>query len=138
MARWWNRMPQFDGLFDYQNHVRPAYFSFKLLSRLAGQRLGLTSDHPAIHGLAAHDDSLRMRTLLLWNFSSATVPVELTLTGIAKDTRARHLTLDAAGAHEDENARLRPEPFFKVAKGEHHMKVSFEPYALHYWSFEEN
>ena len=25
MTRWWNRMPQFDGLFDYQNHVRPSY-----------------------------------------------------------------------------------------------------------------
>jgi hypothetical protein len=27
MARWWNRMPQFDGLFDYQNNIRPAYFT---------------------------------------------------------------------------------------------------------------
>src|SRR5205807_9510422 len=36
MTRWWNRMPQFDGLFDYQNHVRSAYFAFKLPSRLAG------------------------------------------------------------------------------------------------------
>ena len=39
MARWWNRMPQFDGLFDYQGTVRPAYYAFKLLSRLTGNRL---------------------------------------------------------------------------------------------------
>jgi hypothetical protein len=39
MAGWWNRMPQFDGRFDFQNNVRPAYFTFKLLSRLTGQRL---------------------------------------------------------------------------------------------------
>ena len=51
MTRWWNRMPQFDGLFDYQNQIRPAYFTFKLLSRLAGERLRLTSTHPAVHGL---------------------------------------------------------------------------------------
>ncbi len=31
MTRWWNRMPQFDGLFDFQNRVRPSYFAFKLL-----------------------------------------------------------------------------------------------------------
>jgi len=24
MTRWWNRMPQFDGLFDYQDRVRPS------------------------------------------------------------------------------------------------------------------
>jgi len=33
MEGWWNRMPQFDGLFDFQNNIRPAYFTFKLLSR---------------------------------------------------------------------------------------------------------
>ena len=37
MTRWWNRQPQFDGLFDYQNQIRPAYFTFKLLSRMAGE-----------------------------------------------------------------------------------------------------
>ena len=41
MARWWNRMPQYDGLFDYQNTMRPAYFAFKLLARLGGERLEL-------------------------------------------------------------------------------------------------
>jgi hypothetical protein len=137
MARWWNRMPQFDGLFDYQNNIRPAYYAFKLLSRLAGERLRLTSDHPAIHGLAAHDEKLRMQTLLLWNFSGETVPVEIELNGIPKDGRARHLTLDAATANGDENARLRPEPFFKITKGEHRLKVQLDPYALHYWSFDE-
>jgi hypothetical protein len=43
MTRWWNRMPQFDGLFDYQNTIRPAYFAFKLLARLEGDRHPVTS-----------------------------------------------------------------------------------------------
>jgi len=137
MARWWNRMPQFDGLFDYQNTARPAYFTFKLLARLGGERLRLTSDHPAIRGFAAHDDKMRMHNLLLWNFSPTTVPVEIILSGISRDMRARHLTLDAAGANGDENSRLRPEPFFRIKKGEHRLKVQFEPYALHYWSFDD-
>jgi len=34
-------MPQYDGLFDYQNTLRPAYFTFQLLSRLLGQRLAV-------------------------------------------------------------------------------------------------
>ena len=43
MTRWWNRMPQFDGLFDYQDRVPPSYFAFKLLARLTGERLGSIS-----------------------------------------------------------------------------------------------
>ena len=30
MTFWWNRQPQFSGLFDYQSQIRPAYFAFKL------------------------------------------------------------------------------------------------------------
>ena len=70
MTRWWNRMPQFDGLFDYQNTPRPSYFAFKLLSRLAGERLELTSSHSAVHGFATRDDQLRMFNVMLWNFST--------------------------------------------------------------------
>jgi len=55
MSRWWNRMPQFDGLFDYQNTVRPAYFALKLISRLQGERLGFESSDPNVHGFLAHD-----------------------------------------------------------------------------------
>ena len=100
MTRWWNRMPQFDGLFDYQNQIRPAYFAFKLLSRLAGQRVRMTSDHPAVHGLAAQDEQLRMHNLVLWNFSSVSVPVNVTLNGMGKRSRYRHITLDATTASQ--------------------------------------
>src|SRR5512133_490375 len=65
MTRWWNRMPQFDGLFDYQNHVRPSYFAFKLLSRVRGERLRVTSSRDTVHGFMSHDEQLRMWNLLL-------------------------------------------------------------------------
>jgi hypothetical protein len=136
MARWWNRMPQFDGLFDYQNHVRPTYFSFKLLSRLQGERLHLSSDHPAVHGFAAHDELLRMQNLVLWNFSAAPVEVHLEWQNLPRERRARHLVLDAAAPSADENARLRPDPFTAVRPGDPARSWRFEPYALHYWSFE--
>lgn len=136
MARWWDRMPQFDGLFDYQNNIRPTYFTFKLLSRLQGDRLSLSSSHPAVHGFAAHDDQLRMDNLVLWNFSAEAVPVELSVLGLTRDTRIRHIVLDAQTASNDENARLRPEPFATLPKGDRHLELKLEPYAVHYWSFE--
>ena len=136
MTRWWNRMPQFDGLFDYQNQVRPAYFIFKLLSRLAGEQLRLTSTHPAVHGFATHDAQLRMHNLILWNFSSSPVPLELSFKDLPGDVRIRHIVLDATAASSDENARLRPEPFANLKKGDQHLSLTLEPYAVHYWSLE--
>ena len=48
MSKWWNRRPQWDGLFDYQNTIRPTYFLFKLLSRLTGDRLRIESDSDTV------------------------------------------------------------------------------------------
>jgi xylan 1,4-beta-xylosidase len=136
MTRWWNRMPQFDGLFDYQNNIRPAYFTFKLLSRLAGERVRVTSGQPAVHGFATHDPQLRMHNLVLWNFSASPAQVELSLLGLTNDARIRHITLDALAARADENARLRPEPFATLSRGDHRLDLELAPYAVHYWSFE--
>ena len=136
MTRWWNRMPQFDGLFDCQNQVRPAYFAFKLLSRLAGERLRLTSTHPDVHGFATFDDQLGMHNLLLWNFSSSPVQLELALKDLPRDVRVRHIVLDAATVSNDENARLRPDPFTNLKRGNQRLSLTLEPYAVHYWSLE--
>jgi hypothetical protein len=136
MTRWWNRMPQFDGLFDYQNQVRPAYFVFKLLSRLAGEQLRLTSTHPAVHGFATHDEQLRMHDLMLWNFSSSPVPLELAFKDLPRDVRIRHIVLDATTASSDENVRLRPEPFTNLKHGDQRLSLTLEAYAVHYWSLE--
>lgn len=136
MARWWNRMPQFDGLFDYQNHIRPSYFAFKLLSRLHGERLRVTSSHPNVHGFASHDEQLRMWNLVLWNFSGSAVQVDLALRELPEEMRSRHIVLDAVTGNDDENTRLRPEPFRNLKAGEQQLQVLLEPWALHYWSFE--
>ena len=79
---------------------------------------------------------MRMQNLLLWNFSNSAVLVEILLTGHAKDLRVRHVVLDAAAASDDENARLRPEPFATLKKGDQTWRLQLEPYAVHYWSFE--
>ncbi len=136
LVRWWNRMPQFDGLFDYQNTARPAYFAFKLLSRLAGERLEVTSEQPNLHGLAAHDDHLHMYNVMLWNFSSAPATAEITFSDLPKDLKVRHITLDALTASSDENARLRPDPSAQAKKGEHRFQAQFEPYGVQFWMLE--
>jgi hypothetical protein len=141
MARWWNRMPQFDGLFDYQNTVRPAYFAFKLLSRCSGERLKLSSSDPAVHGFFVHDEKLRLYCLLLWNFSGSAKRVELELSGIPRGLRARPIVLNANAPSSDENARLRPEPApdLKAAAAkanQEKLQVELDAYAVKYWSFE--
>jgi hypothetical protein len=136
MTRWWNRMPQFDGLFDYQNGIRPAYFTFKLLSRLAGNRIAVTSTHPLVHAFAAHDPRMQMHNLLLWNFSSSPVKVDLQFANLPKEMRTRHIALDALAPSDDENMRLRPDPFKKLPAGDQTIALDLEAYAVHYWSFE--
>src|SRR2546426_9356551 len=127
MARWWNRMPQYDGLFDFQNAMRPSYFSFKLLGRLSGERLRLKSTHPAVRGLLAYDELLRLHNLLLWNFSGTAVRVNLALEGLPRDLKVRPIVLDSLAAGADENSRLRPEPLLGWEKGGHHFPLHLEP-----------
>jgi len=136
MTRWWNRMPQFDGLFDFQNTLRPSYFAFKLLARLAGDRLALSSTHPAIHGFAAYDDRLRLYNILIWNFSDKPIQLDLTLLALPKNLRMRHLVFDAQTANNDENLRLRPGAPIPLKKGEHQLTTQLEPYGIQFWSLE--
>ncbi|MBU6400497.1 MAG: hypothetical protein KGS61_09280 [Verrucomicrobia bacterium] len=136
MAAWWNRRPQFDGLFDFQDTVRPAYFAFKLLSRLTGGRLRLSSDDTAVHGFAAYDARYQAYNLMLWNFSPKPVHLDLALAGMRHLLIARPLWLDAVTASNDENARLRVEDPIRIAPGTNPLSVQLEPYAVQFWSFE--
>jgi hypothetical protein len=136
MTRWWNRMPQFDGLFDYQNRVRPSFFAFKLLSRMTGDRLPLDSSLARVHGFATHDEKYLIDNLLLWNFSEKPATVEIELAKLPRDVLVRRLTLDATAPSDDENIRLRPERRARLTKGSHQIKVELEPYAVKFWSFE--
>ena len=79
---------------------------------------------------------MRMQNLLLWNFSNAAVAVEISIAGHVRDLRTRHVSLDATAVSDDENARLRPEPYAKLAKGDQTWRLQLEPYAVQYWSFE--
>ena len=66
MAHWWNEMPQYDGLYDNQGRVRPAYYAFKLLSLIKGQQLPVTGANPDLNALAARGGS--WVNMIVWNF----------------------------------------------------------------------
>ncbi|HYM10574.1 MAG TPA: hypothetical protein VEU62_07575 [Bryobacterales bacterium] len=137
MTRWWNRTPQFDGLFDFQNRVRPAYFAFRLLSRLTGERLRLESSDASVHGLATYDEHLETYNLLLWNFSKDPAQVEITIGGAPANLLARRVVLDAAGPSDDENARLRPLQSLNVGAGETRVAADLDAYGVTFWSLEK-
>jgi len=136
MYKWWNRRPQYDGLFDYQNTVRPTYFTFKLLSRLTGERLRLTSSSETVRGLASWDQKLQLYNVLVWNFSPSPAGVKLSFTGAASSLLARPIVLDAASGSYDENSRLRIEPPVELKPGGTSTEAQLEPYGIRFWSVE--
>jgi hypothetical protein len=137
MARWWNRSSQWDGLFDFQNRVRPSYYAFKLLARLTGERLKLDSSDAAVHGFATWDPKLLTYNVLLWNYSTAPVRVDLAVEGAPSDLTLRQLFLDAAAPSDDENARLRPVPSRKFNQGPMRIKVDLGAYGISSLGFEK-
>ena len=136
MARWWNRMPQFDGLFDYQDTVRPAYYAFKLLSRLTGDRLKLDSTDPTVHGLFSYDPLYLTHNLLLVNYSDKPVRLTIDAPDAPEKLLMRPELLDATAPSYDENARLRPLEPVTVERGAFHTGIELGPWGVAFWSFE--
>jgi len=137
MYKWWNRRPQYDGLFDYQNTVRPTYFTFKLLSRLTGERMRLTSNSEKIHGLASWDEKLQLYNVLVWNFSSSFARIRISFVDVTSGLLARPIVLNASSAGSDENSRLRIERPVTMKPDKTSIEVEFEPYGVRFWSIEQ-
>ena len=136
MASWWNRMPQYDGLFDYQNVMRPAYFTFELLARVTGERLQASSTDESVHAFLAFDKAYETYNLLFWNFSGTPVIVKIDAQGLTEALIVHRRLLDAQSPSEDENARLRPLPDVKFLPGSALAEVHLEPYGMESWAME--
>jgi hypothetical protein len=136
MASWWNRMPQYSGLFDYQNVMRPAYFSFELLARVTGDRLDATSDDDAVHAFLSYDKTYGIYNLLFWNFSASPVTIKLQEHGLAETLVAKRRRLDAKSPSEDENARLHPLPDMRLDPSVAPTEIQLEPYGMETWALE--
>jgi hypothetical protein len=136
MASWWNRMPQYDGLFDYQNVMRPTYFTFELLARVTGERLQASSTDESVHAFLAYDKAYETYNLLFWNFSATPVTVKIDAQGLSEALIVHRRLLDAQSPSEDENARLRPLPDVKLLPGSALDEVHLEPYGMESWAME--
>lgn len=137
MAKWWNRNHQNSGLFDYENNVRPAYYSFKLLARLTGQRLKLESADPHIHGLATYDTRAGIYNLMFWNFSKEPARFDLHVKGLTGRWKATRLELDGRNSNPDEDSRLHMlDPLTLPAGEDSSVSVSLEPYGIGFWMIE--
>ena len=138
MARWWNRSSQWDGLFDFQNRVRPSYFAFKLLARLTGERVRLDSGDSSVHAFATWDPKLLTYNVLVWNYSTRPAQVDLAVEGASSDLTLRQLFLDAAAPTDDENSRLRPLPAQHLKAADMHIKVDLGSYGISFLALEKN
>ncbi len=56
------------GMFDYQGVPKPAYFAFKMLSRLLGKQIKVKQTGKNVKLLAAYDEKMDLTTALIWNF----------------------------------------------------------------------
>jgi hypothetical protein len=131
----WNLVPVTFGLFDFQNTVRPAFFMFKLLSRLTGERLALSTDSATVHGFASHDAAIQAYHLLLWNFSNAPAQLEIAIKGPRDNLVARPVVLDAAGSSNDDSDRIRARDRIELKSGS--VRFDLEPYGATYWLIEK-
>lgn len=66
MAHWWNVMPQYDGLWGNQGRVRPAYYAFRLLSLIKGQKLDVSGTTANVTAFAARNGN--WNHVVFWNF----------------------------------------------------------------------
>jgi len=133
MAGWWNRMPQYDGLFDFQNEVRPAYFAFKLLSRVTGQRVRVEAE--GVHAMAAYDKEYEMENVLIWNFSDATVHTTVEFLGLTGKTKVERVKLDARDPRTDETSRLKFQAAATLTPQDNKREMDLEPYGVELWFF---
>ena len=136
MASWWNRMPQYSGLFDFQNVMRPAYFSFELLARLTGDRLEASSTDDSVHAFLTFDKDYDYYSLMFWNFSAMPVNVTLNLQSLPGTLTAHRHELDATVPSEDENARLHPLEDVTLTLTAAPAQIHLEPYGIQFWSLE--
>jgi len=97
IARWGNVGPQYWGLYDTQDRVRPAYYAFQLLSLIKGEELPVSGTTPEIKALAARGG--HWVNLVLWNYPQAGAgkPLEVTVQFPfeKKDSGVRLLRLNA-------------------------------------------
>ena len=111
----WDRRSIYLGLFDYTEQARPAYYVFRMLEALTGDRLKVGSDSSTVHSLASVDLKRGTATVMIWNYSDRPTNVTLLLKGLSKDIKAWRSVLNINNLNDDAQ-RLHAEPRVQVRK----------------------
>jgi hypothetical protein len=110
MTWWWNINPQFHALWDFQGAMRPAYFAFRMLALLTGNRIAVETPSKTVKALATYDPVYDAYTIVAWNFrvkKPRSSRVKLRMTGITPGSwEIRRRILDAETPSALENDRL--------------------------------
>lgn len=135
MTYWWNVMPQFHGIFDYQGRMRPSYFIWKCLSHIRGAMLDVESGGETVNGLSAYDEEFEVVHVMLWNFAAERPEaqnVKLSIDGLdGKKWRYYRRMFDAETASNDENDRLRLAEIKSIGEeGRVEDEFELEPYGI--------
>ncbi len=131
------------GIFDYQGQPRPAYFAFKLLSRLAGKRIRIYDVDGNVKVLAAYDEDFKMVNALIWNFAvekPKKETIKLNIYNAEKgEWRYTRFLLDVKTNSSEENRRLRIVER-KFIKNTDHFEDTFilEPYGITQINFKKS
>jgi hypothetical protein len=131
MARWWNEMPQYDGLYDNQGRLRPAYYAFKFLSLIKGQQLPVTGTTPEIKVLAAR--GRQWVNVVLWNYprDGKGKPLEVTVRfPFEKEEGGVRLVRLNAEAPVNNLDQIRTAKISDLRA--HPLKITLRPYEI-YW-----
>lgn len=95
MAHWWNTMPQYSALFDHHGRVRPAWFAFRLLGQLEGNRYEVAGEEGNLRAIAGEGDGYKH--VLLWRYEnggSDEIEVRIEFAGVS-GRNARIVALDS-------------------------------------------
>lgn len=130
MARWWNEMPQYEGIYDNQDRVKPDYFAFKLLSLIRGQKLIVKGTGSDIHALAAKGG--HWVNLVIWNYPQAAKGADHdVIVRFPEETsgRVRVVRLNAEAA-SDNLEQMRYDPVTTLK--DRPLRLALHPYEI-YW-----
>lgn len=130
MARWWNEMPQYEGIYDNQDRVKPDYFAFKLLSLIRGQKLPVAGTGDEIHALAARGG--HWVNLVIWNYPQESKSTSHDVVVRFPDETEGHVRvvrLNAAAA-SDNLEQMRYDPVTTLQ--DRPIQLTLHPYEI-YW-----
>jgi xylan 1,4-beta-xylosidase len=136
MANWWNEKLQRDGIFDFQGMMRPAYFVFKMLGKMTGDFVRVSSGSGAVKAFATRNRERETYHILAWNFELKTPPsrrVKLSVKNLEyKEWNYMRYSLNMKTESSMENDRMILEKETRGSMSGVEDDFDIPPYGIHF------